>query len=158
MKSFTVVLATLLITATVLVLDPRLAWRSGGGVDAATTLNVPWAKPIPAIEQLTHGKVHTADLITPKDFEAVRPYLSEGWARVIREGARIKIHGSTPATRLVPPSPIQATIQNAGKALVSSDGSLATRDAKPWFGAQVGQRVSSGADKRMAWGPGSLPS
>lgn len=101
---------------------------------AADNNEVPWVKPPPTIEQLTGGKVHTGEVINAQNVDLVRPYLLESFVRDVQDGWTFTIAPTTPSALLVPPSAVKATMENIGKATVDANGTVVTRDGKPWPG------------------------
>ena len=96
--------------------------------------DVPWVKPVPTIEELTGGKIKTGGQISAENVDAVKDLLTESWYRNIRDGAVLTINPTTPTKDLIMPPMLKATLDNQGKAAVSSNGTVTSKDGSAWIG------------------------
>jgi len=95
---------------------------------------LPWEKAVPSVEEISDGRLHVGDKITKANMALVKDYLPKEMDRITADGAEWVIAKHTPSKRLLPPALIQATIKNAGSALVKADGSVYSKDGGPWVG------------------------
>ncbi|MDX9741391.1 MAG: DUF1329 domain-containing protein [Gammaproteobacteria bacterium] len=89
-----------------------------------------------SIEAYTKGTVKTGDLITATNVDLVKDLLTPIAYKQVKEmGRRIRIvRTTTDVSRLFPHDYLEATLRNAGKARLDSNGNVVTANGERWIG------------------------
>ncbi|MDY6974045.1 MAG: DUF1329 domain-containing protein, partial [Thermodesulfobacteriota bacterium] len=93
------------------------------GADIPSVMDVIKEKaPVPAIEDLTGGKVKIGDLIDKNNVDLVKEYVSAGIHEAIRQGMVMRIGQQIPREMHVPDWFRNMTKKNKGKAVIDENG------------------------------------
>lgn len=111
-----------------------------------------------SIEMYTKGKVKPGDVITADNVEAVKELLDPIAYKHVKEMGR-RIHIVEPVSdvsKLFPAQYLEATVKNAGQAVLGKDGNVYTKDGKPWVGGTPFPTPKNGIEAQynltLSWG------
>ncbi|PKO28700.1 MAG: hypothetical protein CVU32_00395 [Betaproteobacteria bacterium HGW-Betaproteobacteria-5] len=111
-----------------------------------------------SIDAYTKGKVKTGDLITAANVDIVKDLLTPIAYKQVKEmGRRIRIVPTTKdVSRLFPHDYLEATLKNAGKAKLDSDGNVYTSNGERWIGGNpfpdAKTALEAFANITLSWG------
>ncbi len=111
-----------------------------------------------SIEMYTKGKVKPGDVITADNVDVVKDLLDPVAYKQVKEmGRRINIvEPVKDVTQMFPAQYLDATVKNAGKAVIGEDGNVYTSDGKPWIGGTPFPTPKNGIEAQynltLSWG------
>ncbi len=111
-----------------------------------------------SIEGYTKGKIKTGDLVTAANVDLVKDLLTPIAYKQVKEmGRRIRIVATTrDVTRLFPHDYYEATLKNAGKAVLDKDGNVFTNNGERWIGGNpfpdAKTALEAYANLTLSWG------
>lgn len=111
-----------------------------------------------SIDAYTKGKIKTGDYVTAANVDIVKNLLTPAAYKQVKEmGRKIKIVATTKDTsRLFPHDYLEATLRNAGKARMGSDGNVYGPNGERWIGGTPFPEAKTAeefyANLTLSWG------